>query len=148
MSGFESVDVPREVVFVEADEPLLIFPNVTEAEKYLEATDVEDWVYRAAYGRDGQPFDIHTDGGAVRILPSAGENRPEELKLLLCRYFEACGDPADEDEPLETLVARAWTVEHDYWERCGEGRARTGIPPWAYAILIPAAAAALYFLVR
>ena len=85
--------------------------------------------------------------GATRIRSRGGETRPDELKQLLLRYFEACGDPADEEEPLDVLVSRAWAIEHDYWERCGEGRAGTGIPAWAYFILILVAVGVLYWLV-
>lgn len=42
----------REVrLIVAADEPPLFFSSVDAAEQYLEAIDVEDGVYPAAYGR-------------------------------------------------------------------------------------------------
>ena len=147
MSGFEARTLPPGALFVEGDEPLLVFPSISEAEACLEATDVEDGVYRTAYGPQGQPFEIHVEGQAVRIRARAGNNRPDALKALLIRYFEACGDPADEDEPLDVLVSRAWAIEHDHWERCGEGRARSNIPTWAYVTLILLAGAGLYLLV-
>lgn len=44
-------EVPDGALFVAADEPLLVFPSVAAAAGYLEAVDVEDGVYPAAYGR-------------------------------------------------------------------------------------------------
>ena len=38
-------------LFVQADEPLLVFPSIEVAERYLEAEDVREGVYRAPSGR-------------------------------------------------------------------------------------------------
>ena len=147
MSGFEAASVPSEALFVEGDEILLIFPSVREAEASLEATEVEEGTYPAAYGPNGEPFTVRAEGPWVRIARGDGANRPDELKSLLCRYLEDCEDPADADESLDELVARAWVIERDHWQRCRDD-GRAGTPPWVYAIVILLAVAGLYYALR
>ena len=147
MSGFEAASVPSEALFVEGDEILLIFPSVRDAEASLKATGVEEGTYPAAYGPNGEPFTIRAEGLWVRIAHGEGPNRPDELKALLCRYLEACEDPADADESLDELVARAWAIERDHWQRCRDDD-RAGTPPWVYAIVILLAVAGLYYALR
>ena len=146
MSGFDAPSLPASALFIETEECLLVFPSAVEAEDCLKGADVAEGLYPTAYGPRGERFEVVSERGAVRIRAAGTEKRPDELKQQLLRYFEACGDPADEDEALDVLVSRAWAIEHDYWERCGEGRARTGIPPWAYGVLILLAGGLLYLL--
>ena len=148
MTGFDSATVPADVLFVEADDCLLIFASIADAESSLTKADVDDGTCREAYGRNGEPLEIRTEAGTVRIRHGGAVNRPDELKELLLRYFEDCADPADDTESLDAMVARAWAIEHEHWERCGEGRGSTGIPLWACAVLIPLAIAGVYFLIR
>ena len=147
MSGFESARVPAEALFIEGDEILLIYPSVRDAEASLEAIDVEEGTYPAAYGPEGEPYDIRAEGPWVRITRGEGPNRPDELKGLLCRYLEGCEDPADADESLDELVARSWAIERDHWQRCRDDD-RAGTPPWVYAIVILLAVAGLYYALR
>ena len=147
MSGFEAASVPPDALFVEADEILLIFPSLRDAEASLEAIDVEEGTYPAAYGPNGEPYEIRAEGPWVRINRGEGANRPDELKGLLCRYLEACEDPPDADESLDELVARAWAIERDHWQRC-RGDERPETPAWVYAIVILLALAGLYYALR
>lgn len=70
-------------LIVAADEPALFFSSVSAAEGYLEAVDVRDGVYTAAYGPNGEPFSIGVEGDRVIIRPSAGEAQPRQLIELL-----------------------------------------------------------------
>lgn len=99
--------VPDEAVFVAADEPLLVFPSTGAAEDYLEAIDVEDGVYPAAYGPNGERYWITTDHDRVFILPVGGPPRPDDLKHMLLRYLEVEGG-ADAGADLEQLTALVW----------------------------------------
>jgi hypothetical protein len=148
VSGFESATVPAEALFIEGNEILLIFPSVADAEASLEAIDVEEGTYPAAYGPEGEPYDIRAEGPWVRITRGEGPNRPGELKGLLCSYLEGCEDPADADETLDALVARAWAIEHDHWQRCDAAEARAEMPIWAIVIVILVAVAGLYYALR
>ena len=58
-----SATVPSGTLFVAADEPLLVFPSVSVAESHLEAIDVENGVYPAAFGPNGEPI-----GSELRVI--------------------------------------------------------------------------------
>ena len=83
MSGFDTARVPPDALFVEADEILLIFPSVRDAEGSLEAVDVEEGTYPAAYGPNGEPYEVRAEGPWVRISRSEGANRSDELLKLV-----------------------------------------------------------------
>ena len=57
--AYDAATVPPSALFVAADEPLLVFPSVAAAERYLEAIDVENGVYPAAYGPNGELYRIN-----------------------------------------------------------------------------------------
>lgn len=84
------------------------------------------------------------------IERSGGSNRPDELKALLLRYLEACEDPGDATQPLDELVAIAWSIEDDYRLRCGPSGNRIGsqIPIWGYGAGALALLALWYFGLR
>lgn len=134
-------------LFVAADEPLLFFASVRAAEAYLEAVDVRDGAYPAAYGPGGEPFRIGTDGERVVIAPTGEAARPEALKALLTGYFEAVGESVGPDEDLAALVERVraeeafWAANDPYGDRFG-----TAIPPWGCVLFVSAAAAIGYAL--
>src|SRR4051812_27052304 len=73
-----SATVPPGALFVAADEPLLVFPSVAAAERFLEATDVENGVYPAAYGPNGEPYRVASLGSRVIIERTGEPNRPAE----------------------------------------------------------------------
>jgi hypothetical protein len=92
---------------VEADEPALFCSSVSGAEAYLEAIDVRDGVYRAAYGPDGQPFDIRAAGERVMITPALRGTEPDKLRALLLRFLESTNDKnIGPDVDLPVLRAR------------------------------------------
>lgn len=94
-------------LIVEADEPALFFSSVSGAEAYLEAIDVRDGVYRAAYGPDGQPFDIRAAGERVMITPALRGTEPDKLRALLLRFLESTNDKIiGPDVDLPVLLAR------------------------------------------
>ena len=70
-------------LFVQADEPLLIFSSIGEAERYLEAVDVKDGVYPAVFGPLGEPYSITANEGCVLIEATGESNKPNTLKRLL-----------------------------------------------------------------
>jgi hypothetical protein len=59
---YASTAVAPGALFVAADEPLLVYPSVGAAERDLEAIDVENGVYTAAYGPNGEPYRIRNEG--------------------------------------------------------------------------------------
>lgn len=70
-------------LIVAADEPALLFSSVKAAEGYLEAVDVRNGVYTAAYGPAGEPFSITAVGDHVVIRQSTDEPLPNQLVQLL-----------------------------------------------------------------
>ncbi len=113
---YSSTTVPEAALFVAADEPLLVFPSAAAAERYLEAIDVADGVYPAAYGPRGEPYRIGSTGSEVVIERTDEPARPDELKALLIRYLEEAEHSRDLDAPLESLVATVWKIESDFWQ--------------------------------
>lgn len=94
-------------LIVEADEPALFFSSVKGAEAYLEAIDVRDGVYRAAFGPDGQPFDIRAAGERVTITPAPRGAEPDKLRALLMRFLESTNDRnIGPDDDLPVLLER------------------------------------------
>jgi hypothetical protein len=94
-------------LFVAADEPVIFFSSVEAAEGWMEEIDVENGVYTAAFGPAGEPYHIcATGGGGVVISPADEPSKPDELKSLLLRYFEAVGQPVDSGTDLTALIAR------------------------------------------
>jgi hypothetical protein len=110
-----SAAVPPSALFVAADEPLLIFPAAWAAELSLEPFDVEEGVYRAAYGPNGEPYCIRTDGSTVSIEATGEPNRPEALRTLLLEYFRTTGQAFDHEAPTSQLVQQAWHSDHELW---------------------------------
>ena len=105
-----SATVPAGARFVAADEPLLIYPTVPDAECDLEAIDVENGVYPAAYGPNGEPYRLGTEGDRVLIEPTGEPNKPDEFRALLLRYLEAIGSAPEVSASLDDLVASAWAT--------------------------------------
>ena len=141
---------PPSALFVAADEPLLVYPSVAAAERDLEAIDVENGVYPVAYGPNGEPFRIESQGNRVIIEPTGEPNRPDELRLLLLRYLEAIGRTPDATATFNDLVATVWGVESDFWQKhdpYGDRFAKR-IPLWGCIALVVIVAAALYFVFR
>ena len=133
----DSVAVPAGALFVAADEPLLMYASVAEAECDLEAIDVEDGVYPAAYGPNGEPYRIGIEGDRV-IIESTGEpNKPDEFRALLLRYLEAIGRTPEGSASLDDLVASAWATY----------RPSKPIPGWCCFTLLVVPAALLFGLV-
>lgn len=145
--GFKSPTVPPGALFVAADEPLLVFPSVAAAESSLEAIDVAAAVDPAAYGPNGEPHRLVCEGNRVRIERTGEPNRPDELKALLLRYLEACEDPADATQPLDELVAIAWSIERNFWlrNRPDGDRFGTRIPIWGCLAFVLVLGAVWYF---
>ena len=114
---YSSSTVPPGTVFVAADEPLLVFPSVAAGEQYLEVADVRAGTYPAAYGPQGEPYRIDSDGNHVRIMRAEGPDQPDELRHLLARYLEAVGQAYNQNSPLEDLAATVWARESDFWQK-------------------------------
>lgn len=93
-------------LIVEADEPVVFFASVRDAERWMEPVDVKDGVYSAAFGPAGEPHVISTDGKTVVIRPTGGAPQPEALKTLLLRYFSATGQATSDEISLPALLTR------------------------------------------
>jgi hypothetical protein len=145
---YSSPTIPPEAVFVEDDEPLLVFPSAEAAENVLRPDDVASGCYPAAFGPKGERFAVRCEGGRVRVVRTSDPDDPARLKAELLRYLEACEDPADAHEPLNELVARAWAIERNHWQRCGAGDPRSRLTLWLGIALVVAAGAAVNFLFR
>jgi hypothetical protein len=98
---------PRSVgLIVAADEPALIFSSPSVAEGYLEATDVRNGTYPAAYGPRGEPYEIKvSDNEEVKIQMKDGCPRDAEgLRELVETFLRSYGIPVSEDISLEEIV--------------------------------------------
>src|SRR5688500_2627001 len=94
-------------LIVAADEPALFFSSVKAAETYLEAIDVEDGVYGAAYGPNGEPYLKSTNDNRVIVRRDPTRSpEPDELKKLVTSFFAAIGQPDAENESLPAMLAR------------------------------------------
>ena len=147
---YASATVAPGALFVAADEPLLVYPSVAAAERDLEAIDVENGVYPAAYGPNGKPYRIRSEGNRVIIEPTGEPNRPDELSLLLLRYLEATGRTPDAAATFGDLVATVWAIERDFWQEHDPygDRFSTRIPPWGCIAFVVLVAVILYLTFR
>ena len=139
--------VPSGVIFVEADDALLMYASADAASRCPHLAKFEDRAALIAYGAAGEPYRVHHTADGLSFERTGQSARADALKELLLRYFDDCEDPADADEPLDELVARAWTIECDYRRRCGsdEEIERRKMPWWGHAVLIGVPLLALYW---
>ena len=147
---YSSTTVPEDALFVAADEPLLVFPSATAAERDLEAIDVENGEYPAAYGPRGEPYSVRAIEGQVVIEPTGELERPDELRVLLLRYLEQRGRDAEASASVEALVAEVWKIESEFWQEHDPfgDRFGTRIPPWGCFAFMLALGTALYLVLR
>ena len=147
---YGSPTVPPGALFVAADEPLLIYPSVAAAERHLEAIDVENGVYPAAYGPNGELYRIGSEGIRVIIERTGEPNKPDELSALIRRYLEALGRAPDASATFGELVGMAWATESNFWQEHDPygDRFGTRIPPWGCIAFLLVVAAALYVAFR
>lgn len=99
-------------LFIEADEPLLVFSSVEMAEQHLEALDVRNGVYKRAFGQAGELFSIETKGESVVIRAIEQPADPDSLRELLRRSLHEVGEafPPDADLPMLVAATEAfWT---------------------------------------
>ena len=94
-------------LFIEADEPLLIFSSVEMAEQYLEANDVRDGVYKRAFGSAGEIFSVRAVGENVVICAVDQPPDPKGLYELLRSSLQNVGKEVPTDADLPSLVAAA-----------------------------------------
>jgi hypothetical protein len=91
---------------VAADEPALFFRSIESAASYLEAIDVANGVYRAAYGPSGECYLLEIVDGKVKIRRDNSQAaKPEELRKLLHKYLAAAGKVYLPDATLPQLLA-------------------------------------------
>ena len=99
-------DVAHIELIVAADEPALFFRSIRGAESYLEAIDVNDGVYRGAWGSEGQPHRIYAIDDCVHIDPLIDEaEQPDQLAGVLVTFLHAIGRPAAASDGLASLLA-------------------------------------------
>ena len=100
-------DVKEIGLIVATEQSALMFSSVTAAESYLEATDVRNGEYPEAYGSDGRPFDVLTDGGdQVVIIEGSGSPDIEAAKPLVMRFLTEHGIRYAPDRPFEELLSK------------------------------------------
>ncbi len=142
--------VPEGALFVAADEPLLVFPSVAAAEQFLEAEDVKNGVYPAAYGPAGEPYSVGSEGKNVVIQRTGEPKRPDEFKVLLLQYLESSDHIADAEVSVDQLVAEVWTIESEFWQEhdlYGD-RFGTSIPWWGCAAFVLTIGVVIYAVIR
>ena len=139
--------VPSTIIFVEAGEALLMYASPEDGGRCPHLAKFEEKAGLVAYGAGGEPYRVQHGGGRLSFEKTDQPTRPDALKELLLRYFEACEDPADAHEPLNELVARAWTIECDYRRRCGSDDEiqRRKMPWWGHVLLVAVPLLALYW---
>ena len=113
---YGSATVPPGALFVAADEPLLVFPSLRAAERWIEAVDVENGVYPTAFGPNGEPYRIRCTGKRVVIEPTGEPNRPEDLRVLLLRYLQSTGQTFEDDASTSELVQQVWRWQSEFWQ--------------------------------
>ena len=150
MSEVADPDASTTAIFIVADEPLLVYQSVRDAKSHLEAIDVENGTYPAAYGKAGEPYHVGTDGGNVVITRIDGPSKPEELKPLLARYLADRGEAVEPDEDISTLAQRALLNDRRFWAEHDPFGDRFGkaIPLWGCMIALGALAGLAYLLLR
>lgn len=120
-------------IFVEADEPLLLFPSIEMAERYLEVEDVRNGVYPRAFDSGGELFSIGVDGERV-LIRATGSADLSGLRQLLTSWLESIGDPPSDDTTVSEMVASVeafWAQRDPFGDRFG-----TAIPWWGCLLLI------------
>ena len=147
---YASDSVPPGTIFVAADEPLVVYPSVVAAERHLEAEDVRNGVYPVAYGANGKPYRIRSDGRHVIIEPTGEPNRPGELRLLLQRFLEATGRIPAANSTDDDLVATVWAIESEFWREHDPygDRFGTRVPLWGCIGFLLLMAAGFYVAFR
>lgn len=105
--GSQHVAVMTKVNFiVTADEPAIFFASVQEAESWMEPIDVQNGVFKEAYGPAGEPYSISTDGSCVSIEPTGEAPKAEELRYALLEVFAALGNHSSDHMTLSELLDR------------------------------------------
>jgi hypothetical protein len=147
---YSSTTVPEAALFVAADEPVLVFPSAAAAERSLEAIDVKNGVYSAAYGPRGEPYTVRAMQDRVHVKPTGERERPDELRPLLLRYLEDSGREAEANATVEALVAEVWKLESEFWQEHDPfgDRFGTSVPMWGCLAFLLVLGTALYFTLR
>lgn len=148
--AYTSVAMPSGGIFIPADEPLLVFPSIRAAERYIEVTDIETGVYSVAYGPRAEPYNITHVGKKAVVQSVAGSCRPDDLKPLLIRYLEAIGQNPNLDSSLDQLVKAVWDYERDFWaENDPDGdRFSKRVPVWGCLAALALMALAVFLILR
>lgn len=94
-------------LIVAADEPAAFYKSVAAAEADLEAIDVEEGVYTAAFGPRGEPYHIRSQGDAVIITRATDEpNQPQALRRILLDFLAAMHIEVDDQAELHDLLEK------------------------------------------
>jgi hypothetical protein len=146
---YSSATVPLGALFVAADEPLLVFPSVRAAERFIEPVDVENGVYPIAYGPSGEPYRIGFHGNRVVIEPADEPNRPDDLRVLLLIYLQSTGQSFKENAPTSELAQQVWRWESEFWQENDPygDRFSKPVPGWCCLAMLLVPAALLFALV-
>jgi len=100
--------VPKECLFVDADEKLILFSSPKVAARQLLIDHLVRQRPLRAYGPGGEIYKIILDRERIRIRPTRESKRPAALKELLLRDLKAAGEPIRPRDDVTVLARRFW----------------------------------------
>ncbi|MFG2732480.1 hypothetical protein [Streptomyces canus] len=128
------MDLPSDTVLVfDRDEDLIVFESFVHATNYLEAIDVSDGEYTAAYSLEGGVLALTAPEGPEGsvVLNRTGRGDPADLERRVAHYWRRhqVGQPAG--DPLQTA---RFLIDRDNQPRMGWLTRVTGLlrrnSPW------------------
>jgi hypothetical protein len=119
----------RPPIIVDAKSELLLFRSVERAEAYLEAVDVRNGEYAAAYDSDGRRLELGTKIVTRRVFLGLVPSRIE------CASLRATDDrPSHTSELRELLEVRLSASDASTVSQCSNGGLITmAVERWGYA---------------
>lgn len=92
-------------LIIAADEPAIFYKSIKAAELDLEPVDVRAGVYRAAFGPDGELYDIGLKDDTVIITRALDRsNETQNLRKVLVEFLTAMKTDVDEHAGLAELL--------------------------------------------
>jgi hypothetical protein len=113
------MDLPSDTVLVfDRDEDLVVFGSFRDATDYLEAIDVSDGEYTAAYSPEGGVLALTAPEGPEGsvVLSRTGRGDPADLERRVARYWQRhqVGQP-----PRDPRQTASFLIDRDNQPRAG-----------------------------
>jgi hypothetical protein len=92
-------------LIIAADEPAIFYRSIGSAELDLESNDVLNGVYTAAFGTQGEVYNICSHDDRVKI--SRDQDKPDDptsLRKILIRFLDAAGLEFDNNLEISQLL--------------------------------------------